>query len=117
MKFQVGERNNGQTIYNTFKMMDYIKGLKDNEIYGIIKRRGIILLTKTKCIPSTKIESLIQKLEQCNSEDRERVQIYEKMRRNCKDNFYKKSYQRTIDILNASRMTRKHIIEMLKEII
>lgn len=117
MKFQVGGRNSGQTIYDAFKIMNYIKGLEDNKIYGIIKRRGIILLTKTECIPSTKIEHLIRKLEQCNLEDTERVLTYEEMRRNCKDSFYKKSYQRTIDISNASRMTRENIIEMLKEII
>lgn len=45
----------------------------------------------------------------------ESVKRYEDMRRNCKDEFYLKSYQTTIHKLNAKRETIRNIIDLLEK--
>ena len=45
----------------------------------------------------------------------ESVKRYENMRRNCKDEFYLKSYQTTIHKLNAKRETISNIIDLLEK--
>ncbi len=59
------------------------------------------------------IIELIEILKQNNKKDKCSVQRYEKMRRNCEDEFYKKSYQTSIHKLNAKREVRKNILELL----
>ena len=60
------------------------------------------------------IIELIETLKRNNEEDKCSVQIYERMRRNCKNEFYKKSYQTSIHKLNAKREVRKGILELLE---
>ena len=61
------------------------------------------------------IIELIEILKQNNEEDKRSVQTYEKMRRNCEDEFYRKSYQTEIHKLNAKREVRKGILELLEK--
>lgn len=60
------------------------------------------------------ITELIEILKRNNEEDKRSVQVYERMRRNCEDEFYKKSYQTTIHKLNAKREVRNGILELLE---
>ncbi len=57
---------------------------------------------------------LIDILERNNERDKYSVQRFEEMRRNCKEEFYKKSYQIQIHKLNAKREVRKSILELLE---
>ena len=59
-------------------------------------------------------QKLIKKLETANELDKHTVQVYENMYRNATEEFYKKSYKRTIDMANARRETRKSILEIVK---
>lgn len=68
-------------------------------------------------IPIQKVKEMIDELTRTNIEDNESVKIYEKMRRNTTDTFYKKSYQNSINKLNAQIETRKHIINDLQELL
>ena len=61
----------------------------------------------------TQLKDILQKE---NDRDREIVVNYEKMYRDCKDGFYKKSYKRSIDMANARRTTRKDVLHTLKEL-
>lgn len=60
------------------------------------------------------IIELVEILKRNNEEDKRSVQIYEIMRRNCENEFYKKSYQTSIHKLNAKREVRKSILELLE---
>ena len=60
-------------------------------------------------------QNLIEKLEEANKRDKHTVQTYENMYRNATEEFYKRSYKRTIDMANARRETRKGILDLLKE--
>lgn len=65
---------------------------------------------------ANKYDALMQKLEADNKEDSETVKYYENARRNCTENsFYKKSYQTTVDKLNAKIEIRKEILDILEE--
>lgn len=57
---------------------------------------------------------LIEKLEGANKLDKQIVQNYENMYRNATEEFYKRSYKRTIDMANARREVRKGILSILK---
>ena len=59
-------------------------------------------------------QKLIEKLEEANKLDKQTVQAYENMYRNATEEFYKRSYKRTIDMANARRETRKSILEIVK---
>ena len=59
-------------------------------------------------------QNLIEKLEGANKLDKQIVQNYENMYRNATEEFYKRSYKRTIDMANASRETRKGVLSILK---
>ncbi len=59
-------------------------------------------------------QNLIEKLEGANKLDKQIVQNYENMYRNATEEFYKRSYKRTIDMANASREVRKGILSILK---
>lgn len=59
-------------------------------------------------------QKLIEKLEEDNEKDKHTVQVYEEMYRNATEEFYKRSYKRTIDMANASRETRKGVLSILK---
>lgn len=61
-----------------------------------------------------KRQKLIEKLEEDNEKDKHTVQVYEEMYRNATEEFYKRSYKRTIDMANASRETRKGVLSILK---
>ena len=68
-------------------------------------------------VPIQKVEEMIDDLAKINIEDNESVKRFETMRRNTADIFYKKSYQNSINKLNAQIETRKHIINSLQELI
>lgn len=57
-----------------------------------------------------KYDCLIKQLKEENEKDRKAVQYYEEAYRNSKSEHDKKSYKRTIDILNAKRELRKEIL-------
>ena len=59
-------------------------------------------------------QNLIEKLEGANKLDKQIVQDYENMYRNATEEFYKRSYKRTIDMTNARREVRKGILSILK---
>ena len=59
-------------------------------------------------------QNLIEKLEGANKLDKQTVQAYENMYRNATEEFYKRSYKRTIDMANARREVRKGILSILK---
>ena len=59
-------------------------------------------------------QNLIEKLEGANKLDKQIVQDYENMYRNATEEFYKRSYKRTIDMANARREVRKGILSILK---
>lgn len=59
-------------------------------------------------------QNLIEKLEGANKLDKHTVQVYEEMYRNATEEFYKRSYKRTIDMANARREVRKGILSILK---
>lgn len=59
-------------------------------------------------------QKLIEKLEGANKLDKQTVQAYENMYRNATEEFYKRSYKRTINMANARRETRKSILEIVK---
>lgn len=68
-------------------------------------------------VPIQKVKEMIDELAKINIEDNESVKRFETMRRNTTDIFYKKSYQNSINKLNAQIETRKHIINDLQELI
>lgn len=57
-----------------------------------------------------KYECLIEQLKEDNEKDRKTVQYYEEAYRNSKSEHDKKSYKRTIYILNAKRELRREIL-------
>ena len=59
-------------------------------------------------------QNLIEKLEGANKLYKQIVQDYENMYRNATEEFYKRSYKRTIDMANARREVRKGILSILK---
>ena len=59
-------------------------------------------------------QNLIEKLEGANKLDKQIVQDYENMYRNATEEFYKRSYKRTIDMANARREVRKGVLSILK---
>ena len=65
-------------------------------------------------LSNEEIEKLIEKLEYNNEQDKHTVQAYEEMYRNATEEFYKRSYKRTIDMANARREVRKGILSILK---
>lgn len=62
-----------------------------------------------------KRQNIIQQLKTKYEQLTQSVRRYEKMRRNCKDEFYLKSYQTTIHRLNAKRETISNIIDLLEK--
>lgn len=74
----------------------------------------IIKETREMQWKAKKYDELIEKLEEANKLDKQTVQAYENMYRNATEEFYKRSYKRTIDIANARRETRKSILEIVK---
>lgn len=59
-------------------------------------------------------QKLIEKLEENNEKDKHTVQVFEAMYRNTIEDFYKRSYRRTIDMANARRELRKEILSIVK---
>lgn len=59
-------------------------------------------------------QKLIEKLEENNEKDKHTVQVFESMYRNTTEDFYKRSYRRTIDMANARRELRKEILSIVK---
>ena len=62
---------------------------------------------------SEKIDNIKEYIEKENIDDKERVKNFETMYRNCNDEFYKKSYRRTISAANAVISERLAILKML----
>lgn len=61
MKFY-GGRGNGQTIYAAEQLLEYIKSLESNKIYGITNLgKGIIVVLKDEVITKNKIKEIIDK--------------------------------------------------------
>lgn len=58
---KIGGRNNGQSIYNASKLLKYIETLSDNKMYGIIKTKGITMLTKSEVLPKQEIKDILNK--------------------------------------------------------
>ena len=54
-------RNNEQSIYNASKFLKYIETLSDNKMYGIIKTKGITMLTKSEVLPKQEIKDILNK--------------------------------------------------------
>lgn len=60
-------------------------------------------------------KTIIQQLKTEYEQLTQSVKRYEEMRRNCKDDFYMKSYQTTIHRLNAKREKISNIIDLLEK--
>ena len=60
MEFKIGGRNNGQSLYNASKLLDYINKLPEDKMYGILKAKGITIMTKDEVISKNKVENIIQ---------------------------------------------------------
>lgn len=58
---KIGGRSNGQSIYNAIKFLEYIETLSDNKMYGIIKTKGITMLTKSEVLPKQEIKDILNK--------------------------------------------------------
>ena len=71
------------------------------------------MLNHTEQLESDK-QKLIEKLEQENEEDTDTVKNFEGQYRNSTNEGDKRSYKRNIDIANARREVRKHILEIVK---
>lgn len=80
---------------------------------------NILLKAVNNSIPKQKIQDITEELIKNNTEDNESVKRFEEMRRNLAPNndFYKKSYQTSIHKLNAEIVTRKHIINVLQDLL
>lgn len=63
MEIKVGGRSNGQGLYNASKFLNYIDKLPENKMYGVLKLKGITILTKQEVISKKTIEEQIKKLE------------------------------------------------------
>lgn len=76
-EFIVGNRTNGQSIHNAYKILKYINDLPEDGLYGIQKgAKGILFLTKEKCITVSKIKKKIEELEKkMKYEDNEKVLV------------------------------------------
>ena len=59
-------------------------------------------------------QKLIEQLEENNEKDKHTVQVFESMYRNTTEDFYKRSYRRTINMANARRELRKSILSIVK---
>ena len=59
-------------------------------------------------------QKLIEQLEENNEKDKHTVQVFEAMYRNTIEDFYKRSYRRTINMANARRELRKSILSIVK---
>lgn len=59
-------------------------------------------------------QKLIEQLEENNEKDKHTVQVFESMYRNTIEDFYKRSYRRTINMANARRELRKSILSIVK---
>lgn len=66
--WKTGGRQSEQKFYNALKLMDYIKALPSNKMYGIVKGRGVMLLTKGEVIMIEKITNKIKVLEKLQKE-------------------------------------------------
>lgn len=60
MEFKVGARGSGQNLYNASKLLSYIDELPENKMYGIIKAKGITIMTKDEVISKNKVENIIE---------------------------------------------------------
>lgn len=63
MEIKVGSRSNGQGFYNASKFLRYIDKLPENKMYGVLKLKGITVLTKQEVVSKKTIEEQIKKLE------------------------------------------------------
>lgn len=59
MEFKVGARGGGQSLYNASKLSDYINKLPEDKMYGILKAKGITIMTKEEVIAKSKVENII----------------------------------------------------------
>lgn len=62
---------------------------------------------------SEKVEAIKEYIEKENIDDKERVKNFERMYRNCKSDFYKRSYRKTILAANVAISERLAILKML----
>lgn len=59
-EFKTGGRENGKTLENAVKFLEYLDDLSIGKIYGILKvSKGLTMLTKSEVIYKSKIESKI----------------------------------------------------------
>lgn len=63
MEIKVGSRSNGQGLYNASKFLRYIDKLPENKMYGVLKLKGITVLTKQEVVSKKTIEEQIKKIE------------------------------------------------------
>ena len=74
MEFKVGARGGEQSLYNASKLLSYINKLPEDKMYGIIKAKGITIMTKDEVISKNKVENIIQtEIENLNKEEKENL--------------------------------------------
>lgn len=72
---------------------------------------------KENYISVCNLYDIIKKLKIYNNEDNEKVKMYENIRRNISNNFYRKSHQTFIHKLNAQIRVRKQVILLLNKLL
>lgn len=74
MEFKVGARDGGQSLYNASKLLDYINKLPEDKMYGLLKAKGITIMTKDEVISKNKIENIVTtEIENLNKEEKENL--------------------------------------------
>lgn len=91
----------------------YTKGTLDEDSENFICAIENILQYTNQL--ENKVKEVIQQLKIKYEQLTQSVKRYEDMRRNCKDEFYLKSYQTSIHRLNAKRETISNIIDLLEK--
>lgn len=64
MEFLTGGRQNGQNLYNTYKLYNYINSLQNDTTVRVVKKDGILALCVDKSISKQKIKKVIEELEE-----------------------------------------------------
>lgn len=101
-----------------YTLSDYKRVLKENEeLKADNYELNNIINDLLDNIPTQKVKDILDKMDKINIQSKESVKLFEKMRRNTTDDFYRRSYQTSIHKLNAEIETREGIIDIFRELI
>lgn len=100
------------------KLQKENQNLKENYAEYVKKScEAINKKLKEDYISVCNLYDIIKKLKIYNNEDNEKVKMYENIRRNISNNFYRKSHQIFIHKLNAQIRARKQVILLLNKLL